>query len=205
MRTAKRSLNALLLAAVLAAAFPAVHAADQATAAAPTGAVPASTADAGQADAKTTTPTPNGSAPAVCFPLTMQCLGGNTPATTDGAQKAATTATTKPKSGRSSTAATGKTAPRAGATTTDATSSGPPAPASQGSMNLAAPDIRTVVSAEELKEPLPSEDQQAEVQDAETIQVKGANDAPDVPGGFGALWWAMKHPSQAWRIFSPAE
>ena len=31
--------------------------------------------------------------------------------------------------------------------------------------------------------------------------------APDVPGvrGFGALWWAINHPSQAWRIVAPAQ
>ena len=72
-------------------------------------------------------------------------------------------------------------------------------------LNLTAPDVRTVVPAEELKEPLPSNEQITETQDTETVAVKGEAAAPDVPGGFGALWWALNHPSQAWRIVTPAE
>lgn len=72
-------------------------------------------------------------------------------------------------------------------------------------LNLTAPDVRTVVSEEELKEPLPTADQITEVQEADTVSVKGDEGVPpDVPGGFGAIWWAMNHPSQAWRIFAPA-
>jgi hypothetical protein len=62
-----------------------------------------------------------------------------------------------------------------------------------------------VVSADELKEPLPSEEQVTEVQEADTVSVKGDPNAPDIAGGFGALWWALNHPSQAWRILAPAE
>jgi hypothetical protein len=87
---------------------------------------------------------------------------------------------------------------KGGATSTD------PA-AAQQPLNLNAPDIRTVVSPEELKEPLPSSSQIVEEQDTETVSVKGEKNAPDVPGGFGALWWALNHPSQAWRIFAPAQ
>src|SRR5262249_21705828 len=72
-------------------------------------------------------------------------------------------------------------------------------------LNLTAPDVRTVVPAEALKEPLPSNEQITETQDADTVSVKGESQAPDVPGGFGALWWAINHPSQAWRIVAPAE
>jgi hypothetical protein len=75
----------------------------------------------------------------------------------------------------------------------------------QRPLNLTAPDVRTVVSAAELKEPLPSDVQITETQESETVSVKGESDAPDVPGGFGALWWALNHPSQAWRILAPAE
>lgn len=85
-----------------------------------------------------------------------------------------------------------------------------PAPSgSQGTakrpLNLTAPDIRTVVSQEELQEPMPTADQQAQSEESDTVQVKGAPNTPDVPGGFGALWWALNHPTQAWRIFAPAE
>jgi hypothetical protein len=72
-------------------------------------------------------------------------------------------------------------------------------------LNLTAPDVRTVVPAEELKEPLPSGEEVTEVQEENTVAVKSEKDTPDVPGGFGALWWALNHPSQAWRIVTPAE
>jgi hypothetical protein len=75
----------------------------------------------------------------------------------------------------------------------------------QRPLNLSAPDVRTVIPASELKEPLPSDEQITETQESETVSVKGESDAPDVPGGFGALWWALNHPSQAWRILAPAE
>jgi hypothetical protein len=78
-------------------------------------------------------------------------------------------------------------------------------PGQKGSLNLAAPDVRSVMTAEQLKEPLPTGEQVAEVQESETVSVKGEKDAPDVPGGFGAIWWAFNHPSQSWRIFAPAE
>jgi hypothetical protein len=76
----------------------------------------------------------------------------------------------------------------------------------QKPLNLNAPDIRTVVSPDELKEPLPSNDEVTETEEADTVAVKGdKGPPPDVPGGFGALWWAVNHPSQAWRILTPAE
>lgn len=36
------------------------------------------------------------------------------------------------------------------------------------------------------------------------VEVEGKRKAPNVPGGFGGLFWAMRHPTQAWRIFLPA-
>ena len=75
----------------------------------------------------------------------------------------------------------------------------------QRPLNLTAPDVRTVVSADELKEPLPSNEQVAEVQEAGTVSVKSEGVPTDVPGGLGAIWWALNHPSQAWRIVVPAE
>ena len=82
---------------------------------------------------------------------------------------------------------------------------GSKAPAAKGGLNLAAPDVKTVVSADELKEPLPSSEQITEVQEDQTVSVKGEGVPADVPLGFGALWWALNHPSQAWRILTPAE
>jgi hypothetical protein len=75
--------------------------------------------------------------------------------------------------------------------------------AAQRPLNLTAPDVRTVVSADELKEPLPSNEQVAEVQEADTVSVKSEGVPTDVPGGFGAIWWALNHPSQAWKIVVP--
>jgi hypothetical protein len=72
-------------------------------------------------------------------------------------------------------------------------------------LNLTAPDVRTVVSADELKEPLPSSDQVTEVQEDQTVSVKGEGVPADVPLGFGAIWWALNHPTQAWRIVTPVE
>jgi hypothetical protein len=96
-----------------------------------------------------------------------------------------------------------------------ATTSAPRAPAGNAAkgaaashanpLDLTTPDIRTVVPAEELKEPLPTEEQQAQAEDSDSVEVKSAEDTPDVPGGFGALWWALRHPTQAWRIFTPVE
>jgi hypothetical protein len=75
----------------------------------------------------------------------------------------------------------------------------------QRPLNLTAPDVRTVVSADELKEPLPSGEQITEVQEDQTVSVKGEGVPADVPLGFGAIWWALNHPSQAWRIVTPVE
>jgi hypothetical protein len=72
------------------------------------------------------------------------------------------------------------------------------------SLDLAAPDVRTVVSADELKEPLPNGEQIKEVQESETVAVKSESPGPDVPLGFGAIWWAVNHPANAWKIFLPA-
>lgn len=72
-------------------------------------------------------------------------------------------------------------------------------------LNLTAPDVRTVVPESELKEPLPNTDQITETQEADTVSVKGEGVPADVPVGFGAIWWAVNHPSQAWRIFTPDE
>ena len=79
------------------------------------------------------------------------------------------------------------------------------AAATKQPLNLTAPDVRTVVSEDELKEPLPSTEQITEVQEDQTVSVKGEGVPADVPGGFGALWWAMNHPSQAWKILTPVE
>jgi hypothetical protein len=77
--------------------------------------------------------------------------------------------------------------------------------ADKKALDLAAPDVQKVVPADQLKEPLPDAEQITEVQEAQTVAVKGESPGPEVPGGFGAIWWALNHPSNAWKIFLPAE
>ena len=73
-------------------------------------------------------------------------------------------------------------------------------------LNLTAPDVSTVVPEQDLKEPLPNNDQVTETQEADTVSVKGEQGVPpEVPVGLGAIWWAVGHPSQAWRILTPSE
>jgi hypothetical protein len=69
-------------------------------------------------------------------------------------------------------------------------------------LELRAPDIRTLVSEDQLREPLadPYEAQQEQ----EQVQVQGTRPEVDVPGGLMSLPWAVMHPTQAWRIFLPA-
>lgn len=71
-------------------------------------------------------------------------------------------------------------------------------------LDLTMPDIRTVMSAEELSAPLQNSDD-VELMSPETVQVHGAPPAPYVPGGFEALWWGALHPAQAWRILTPVQ
>jgi len=91
---------------------------------------------------------------------------------------------------------TSKGPPKAGATKTAKTNG--------KKLNLTAPDVSTVVPEQELKEPLQNPDQVTEVQESQTVSVKTNEGVPaDVPGGLGAIWWAVVHPSQAWRIVTP--
>jgi len=120
--------------------------------------------------------------PTVCFKLTMRCFGNNA-APADPAQPSRAQSTSPPG--------------------THDEGGSPPVRAH--SLNLAPPDVRTVIPPEELKEPLPTEDQQEQQTDASTVEVRSDPDTPNVPGGFGALFWALRHPTQAWRIFTPVE
>jgi hypothetical protein len=70
-------------------------------------------------------------------------------------------------------------------------------------LDLTPPDIRDVMSADELNVPLASPDE--EFAGPETVQVKGAPPALYVPGGFEALWWGAIHPTQAWRVLAPVQ
>jgi hypothetical protein len=178
MNSAHRRLHILLALAAATAAQWAVAA--DGSPASPTPVPTTSATGTAPAEAQTKPESHDSAAPPVCFKLTLHCVGG-----TASAKSAAQT--TAPPKGPAGTA------------------KGVSEPAPNKPLNLAAPDVRTVVPADELNEPLPTEDQEADVQETETVQVKAAPEAPEVPSGLASIWWAVVHPTQAWRIFSPAQ
>jgi hypothetical protein len=78
------------------------------------------------------------------------------------------------------------------------------APPASRILDLKAPDIHDVMSADEIAAALPNQDD-FDVIAPDTVQVRGAVPAPYVPGGFAALYWAALHPSDSWRILTPVE
>jgi hypothetical protein len=72
-------------------------------------------------------------------------------------------------------------------------------------LDLTPPDIRKLVSADELKAPLTGTGQGGQPDEPETVKVQGSILPPSVPLGIASLWWALGHPSQAWRIFAPEQ
>jgi hypothetical protein len=71
-------------------------------------------------------------------------------------------------------------------------------------LDLKEPDIHDVMSADEIAAALPNPDE-TELDGPETVQVHGAVPAPYVPGGFAALYWAVTHPLQSWRVLTPVQ
>ena len=37
------------------------------------------------------------------------------------------------------------------------------------------------------------------------VKVEGERTGPEVPSGIAGLFWALRHPTQAWRVFAPAK
>jgi len=79
----------------------------------------------------------------------------------------------------------------------------PPAPPAR-KLDLRAPDIRDVMSADQLNAALPNPEE-VEVGGADTVQVQGEPPPPYVPGGFAALYWAATHLASSWRILAPIQ
>ncbi len=77
-----------------------------------------------------------------------------------------------------------------------------PTPPKPRIMDLRPPDIREVMSSEQIAAAIPNPDD-VEVVGPETVQVRGETPPPYVPSGFAALYWAATHPSSAWRILAP--
>jgi hypothetical protein len=80
-------------------------------------------------------------------------------------------------------------------------SSQPPRPVHV--LDLKAPDIHDVMSADEIAAALPDSDE--DYGGPETVQVRGVVPVPYVPGGFAALYWAVTHPIESWRILAPVQ
>jgi hypothetical protein len=72
-------------------------------------------------------------------------------------------------------------------------------------MDLHPPDVRKVFPLAELQKRLPDADDEREAQEAATVQVstERVGPPPEVPIGILAPFWAIRHPTQAWRIFLP--
>jgi hypothetical protein len=79
-------------------------------------------------------------------------------------------------------------------------SSAPPTPRV---LDIKAPDIHQVMSAEQIAAAIPNPDES--IVDPETVAVRGEVPAPYVPGGFAALYWAAIHPTDSWRILAPVQ
>jgi hypothetical protein len=72
-------------------------------------------------------------------------------------------------------------------------------------LDLRAPDITQLYSAEEIKrflsKSVDSNIEEVEVEDARTHEAPPAS--PAVWGAIAAPFWALLHPTQAWRIIAP--
>lgn len=128
---------------------------------------------------------PRNSTPLVCFQLSLQCMGrAPVPTSPYATVSVQTTATPQPTRGGSRSSSDMGKGTR---------------------LKLQAPDVTHVVPQEELQQPLATPEQQEQQQDSQTVDVRGTTDAPQVPGGLASLWWAILHPSQAWRVVAPAQ
>jgi hypothetical protein len=81
----------------------------------------------------------------------------------------------------------------------------PGTPATTAPMDLHAPDVRKVFPIGELQKRLPEPEDERVAQEDTTVQVSSNRDLPPptAPVGILAPFWALRHPTQAWRIFMP--
>jgi hypothetical protein len=71
-------------------------------------------------------------------------------------------------------------------------------------LDLKAPDVRDVMTTDEMAAAIAAPDE-FDVLAPDTVAVHSLPQAPYVPSGFGALYWAALHPFSAWRILAPAQ
>ncbi|MFO7276740.1 MAG: hypothetical protein DIU56_006870 [Pseudomonadota bacterium] len=132
--------------------------------------------ESGTADGAGQTTAARTTVPVVCFRVSGICVGAE-PA-------AATTARSEPGAA-------------------DSTAS--PSPVQQ-SLDLGAPAVTRVIPQSEI-DALFAESfaaEEAAFEPPPTVKVESTRPAPEVPSGIGALFWAIRHPSQAWRVLFPA-
>lgn len=84
------------------------------------------------------------------------------------------------------------------------TANSPPAAAKAKPLDLRPPDITTLYTSQRLAELL----EKLEAKNIENVEVEGARVPPPtftprVWPGIAAPFWALLHPTQAWRIFAP--
>ena len=72
-------------------------------------------------------------------------------------------------------------------------------------LDLKAPDIREVMTPDELSAATDVPPDELEIIGPETVAVHGAPQPIYVPSGFAALYWAATHPLSAWRILAPVQ
>ena len=80
------------------------------------------------------------------------------------------------------------------------------AAASHGSLDLHTPPLSHVIPSEQLRYIMANDD--ADADSATEVSVKGSKTVivPGAPGNqLQAIPWAIFHPTQAWRIFTPLE
>lgn len=134
--------------------------------------------EAGTAGAASGTPAAGGTVPVVCFKVSGICIG---------AEPAAVPA-----------------AP--GNPESSAARSADPPPAVQRSLDLSAPAVTRVIPQTEIESMFADSfaAEEAALEPPPTVEVESTRPAPDVPSGLGALFWAIRHPTQAWRVIFPA-
>jgi hypothetical protein len=73
-------------------------------------------------------------------------------------------------------------------------------------LDLRPPDLRSLdAGLQPLAIPSNSDEAQAVTIAAATLRAEEEPDAQPPPGGIASLYWAARHPTQAWRIFLPLQ
>ena len=77
-------------------------------------------------------------------------------------------------------------------------------PAQRSTLDLQAPPLSHIYPRQQLQYILAIDN--SEVDDAQEVSVKGAKYLMPVPKSqFQAIPWALMHPTEAWRVFTPVE